>query len=100
MTELDTETKAAIDALVYRLKNRDDGTDDEPFAMEFVQAMIGRGWRPTEARRSKPWGTDKGEGDSPQPQPGRPGGTEYLEFRRRLDELNAAKQAIREDGAA
>ena len=51
MTELDRETQAVIDALVYRLANREDGTDDEPFAMEFVQALLGRGWRPTEARR-------------------------------------------------
>jgi hypothetical protein len=51
MTELDRETQAVIDALVYRLRNREDGTDDEPFAMEFVQALLGRGWRPTEARR-------------------------------------------------
>lgn len=99
MTELDTETKAAINALVYRLKNREDGTDDEPFAMEFVQAMIGRGWRPTEARRSKPWTTDKAEGDSPQPQADRPGGEEYLQFRRRLDEL-AAEAERRRIGAA
>ena len=53
MTELDREIQAAIDALVHRLRNRED-TDDEPFAMEFVQAMIGRGWRPTEARRIAP----------------------------------------------
>jgi hypothetical protein len=51
MTELDRETKAVIDALVYRLRNREEGTDDEPFAMEFVQALLGRGWRPSEARR-------------------------------------------------
>ena len=50
MTELDRETQAVIDALVYRLRNRGD-TDDEPLAMEFVQALLGRGWRPTEARR-------------------------------------------------
>ena len=98
MTELDAETKAAIDALVYRLKNREE-TDDEPFAMEFVQAMIGRGWRPTEARRSRPWTTAK-DGDSPQPQPDRPGGVEYLEFRRNLDELAARAAERRRGGAA
>jgi len=98
MTELDTETQAAIEALVHRLKNRED-TDDEPFAMEFVQAMIGRGWRPTEARKSKPWsrGTD---GDSPQPQPDRPGGAEYLEHRRLVDELAAQAAQRRRAGAA
>jgi hypothetical protein len=98
VTELDTETKAAIDALVYRLRNREDGTDDEPFAMEFVQAMIGRGWRPTEARHSRPW-SGKGDGDSPQPDAEKPGGTEYLEFRRRLDDL-AAEAERRRMGAA
>ena len=99
MTELDTETKAAINALVYRLKNREEA-DDEPFAMEFVQAMIGRGWRPTEARRSKPWTTDKAEGDSSQPQPDRPGGAEYLEHRRLVDEMAARAAAQRREGAA
>ncbi len=54
MTELDREIRAAIDALVHRLKNRTEGTDDEPFAMEFVQAMIGRGWRPTPAKTAAP----------------------------------------------
>lgn len=99
MTELDTETKAAIEALVHRLANREPGTDDEPFAMEFVQAMIGRGWRPTEARRSKPWtrGTD---GDSPQPDAARPGGQEYREFRQRLDGLAAQAAERRKAGAA
>lgn len=98
MTELDTETQAAIEALVHRLKNRE-GADDEPFAMEFVQAMIGRGWRPTEARRSKPWsrGTD---GDSPQPDAARPGGQEYREFRERLDGLAARSAVRRKAGAA
>lgn len=52
MTDLDRETAAAIDALVYRLKNREPGTDDEPFAQEFVMALRHRGWRPTEARAS------------------------------------------------
>ena len=98
MTELDTETKAAIEALVHRLRNREPGTDDEPFAMEFVQAMIGRGWRPTEARRSKPW-TKPADGDSPQPKADRPGGAEYIEFRQRLDEL-AAQAERRRTGAA
>ncbi len=98
MTELDREIQAAIDALVHRLKNRE-GADDEPFAMEFVQAMIGRGWRPTEARRSKPW-TAKADGDSPLPQPDRPGGAEYLEHRRRVDEMAARAAEQRRSGAA
>ena len=64
MTELDREIQAAIDALVHRLANRE-GTDDEPFAMEFVQAMIGRGWRPTEARRMVPLKPQPGAGSGP-----------------------------------
>jgi hypothetical protein len=51
--DLDRETKSAVDALVYRLKNREPGTDDEPFAQEYVIALRARGWRPTEART--PW---------------------------------------------
>ena len=53
MTELDREIRAAIDALVHRLTNRTE-SDDEPFAMEFIQAMIGRGWRPTPAKTTTP----------------------------------------------
>ena len=88
MTELDREIAAAVDALTHRLANRDPETDDEPFAMEFVQAMIGRGWRPTEARRAKPWSKTE-DGDSPQPQADKPGGVEYFEFRRKLDAIAA-----------
>jgi hypothetical protein len=56
--DLDRESTAAVDALVYRLRNRGDGegqfaTDDEPFAQEYVIALRARGWRPTEARA--PW---------------------------------------------
>ena len=98
MSELDREVQAAIDALVYRLANREEA-DDEPFAMEFVQAMLGRGWRPTEARRSKPW-TKAEDGDSPQPQASKPGGAEYLEHRRLIDELAARAAEQRRTGAA
>ena len=54
MTDLDRETQAAIEALVYRLRNRTD-EDDEPFAQEYVLAMRLRGWRPTEARAAASW---------------------------------------------
>ena len=54
MSDLDRETQAAIEALVYRLKNRTD-EDDEPFAQEYVMAMRARGWRPTEARVVPNW---------------------------------------------
>lgn len=65
MTELDRETKAVIDALVYRLRNREEATDDEPFAMEFVQALLGRGWRPTEARRMAMFPPPRSDGGKP-----------------------------------
>lgn len=51
----DHETTAAVDALAHRLRNRDPGTDDEVFALEFITALRGRGWRPTEARTAQPW---------------------------------------------
>lgn len=51
MTDLDTETRAAVSALVHRLRNRGDGEgqfsdDDELLAAEFVAAMTSRGWYP------------------------------------------------------
>ena len=49
----DAETSAAIEALVYRLKNRG-GEDDEVFALEYVTALRGRGWRPTPAKATAP----------------------------------------------
>ena len=59
MTELDRETNAAIDALEYRLKLRDEAVRDGldypdagPFALEFLTALRGQGWRPTPARAS------------------------------------------------
>lgn len=75
MTELDAETRAAIDALVFRLKNRGD-SDDEPFAAEFIAALRGRGWRPTEARAAPDW--RRAPGDARVPDAGRPGSAEYL----------------------
>lgn len=50
MTELDAETRAAVAALVFRLRNHGDtdplGADAEPFAEEFLAALKARGWRP------------------------------------------------------
>jgi hypothetical protein len=64
MTSRERETQAAVAALVHRLQNRGDGegqfaTDDKPFALEYVTALIGFGWRPFEAvrdTRSQPAG--------------------------------------------
>ena len=43
----DPDTTAAIDALTWRLRNREPGTDDEVFALEFITALRSRGWRVT-----------------------------------------------------
>lgn len=44
----DREKRFAVDALVYRLRNRGEA-DDEPLAAEFIAALWGRGWRPIDA---------------------------------------------------
>jgi hypothetical protein len=61
----DRETRSAIDALVHRLRNRDPGTDDEVFALEFITALRARGWRPTEARAAPAWRRPRGTGAPP-----------------------------------
>ena len=91
MSDLDRETQAAIEALVYRLRNRAD-EDDEPFALEYVTALRARGWRPTEARR--PWDYRQlPHGDGP------PASEETAarleETRRSLDEIIARQHATR-----
>ncbi len=55
MTDLDRETTAAVQALADRLRDRDPEVDDELFAREFILALRGRGWRPTEARLMPAW---------------------------------------------
>lgn len=58
---LDRQTRAAVAALTHRLRerdNQDDPTDAEIFALEYVHALRGQGWRPTNARRPEPWTTD------------------------------------------
>ena len=93
----DRESATAADALVYRLRNRGDGdgqfaTDDQLFAREYVTAMRGRGWRPTEART--PWDyRNPPHGDGP------PASEETAarleETRRSLDEIIARQHAER-----
>ena len=61
----DRETTAAIDALAHRLRNRDPGTDDEVFALEFITALRARGWRPTEARPAPDWKLPARHGTEP-----------------------------------
>ena len=91
MSDLDRETQAAIEALVYRLKNRTD-EDDEPFAQEYVTALRARGWRPTEARM--PW-----DYRNPPHGDGLPASEETVarleETRRSLDEIIARQHATR-----
>lgn len=65
MTDLDRETSAAVEALAHRIRNRDAAIlggsdceeigDSEVFAREFLTALRGRGWRPTEARVLPSW---------------------------------------------
>ena len=89
--DLDRESKAAVDALVYRLKNRTD-EDDEPFALEYVMAMRSRGWRPTEART--PWdyrNLPHGDGPPASEEPA----ARLEETRRSLDEIIARQHAAR-----
>ena len=74
----DHETRAAVDALIHRLRNRDPGTDDEPFALEYVTALRSRGWRPTEARVQPAWKLPTGHGVDPT--------EDYRAARRELDE--------------
>lgn len=73
-TDIDRETRLAVEALVYRLRNRGDA-DDEPFAAEFIAALKARGWRPTAAVPSPHW---RVQGDSHIPDTSRSGGAEYL----------------------
>jgi hypothetical protein len=58
----DPDTRSAIEALTRRLRNREPGTDDEVFALEFITALRARGWRPTEARVMPAWKRPAGSG--------------------------------------
>ena len=78
----DHETAAAVDAITYRLRNREPGTDDEVLARELITMLQGRGWRPTAAKPPPPWN---------QPRPG-PGEDTYSRG------LAAARESL--DGAA
>lgn len=99
----DQETTAAVVALTHRLRERDaavrDGTDHadaEVFALEFVTAMLGYGWRHV-AALARPKA-------APASEDGAGSGSHRAELlaplRAQLDELNAARQASREAGAA
>lgn len=79
----DPETRAAVDALTRRLANREPGTDDAVFALEFITALRARGWRPTEARLMPAWKHPAGHGTDPT--------ADYLAARHALDERLAWK---------
>lgn len=81
MSDLDRETRAAVDALVHRLRNPGDtdplGADAEPFAEEYVAAMKSRGWRPfLTPPPEADWRRASGGGRGPDPE--RPGGAAFL----------------------
>ncbi len=96
----DNETAAAIDALVYRVKARDaairdggDYPDAEPFALEFLTVLRGRGWRPTPARAvAPPMHAPAGTASTPR--------DETIAGLRADMEARAAAARAREDGAA
>lgn len=83
--DIDRETREAVAALVFRLRNRE-GADDEPFAQEFIAALKLRGWRPTEARPVPGWNRQHGGGAEPPHEA-------LAAVRAQFEELNAAKRA-------
>ena len=87
----DPDTRAAIDALTHRLRNRDPGTDDEVFALEFITALRARGWRPTEARVMPVWHRPAGHGVEPT--------GDYLAARQALDARLACRELEGGDAA-
>ncbi|MGW4663222.1 hypothetical protein [Streptosporangium sandarakinum] len=65
---LDEETRTAVAALTARVRNRDAAEDRQPaelFALEFMTALRGQGWRPTPARPTLRWSRPRGAGADP-----------------------------------
>ena len=50
----DAEITAAVAVVTRLLRDREDGTDDEVFALEVITALRGHGWRPTGAKSAAP----------------------------------------------
>lgn len=103
MTDLDGETRAAISALVHRLRNRGESEgqfspDDEPFAAEYVMSLRGYGWRPVLVPpASADW--RRASGNSRAPDPRRPGGADYLAAKAAMTARVTGPQAVlTEDG--
>lgn len=66
--DLDEASRAAVAALAHRIRNRDatdDPGDAEVFALEYLTALRGQGWRPTAARPAPSWQPNQG----PPPEP-------------------------------
>ena len=98
----DQETAAAIKALAHRILERDaamrdggDFADAEVFAAEYITAMRGHGWRHL-AALAKP---KAAPADAPTTD-GSHRAEMLAPLRAHLDELNAAKRAAIEEGAA
>jgi len=96
----DNETSDAIEALTHRVKLRDqairdgeDYPDAEPFALEFLTALRGQGWRPTAAKATSP------PLHAP-PLPDRPSRAESLAAVRADMEARAARGRAAKEGAA
>jgi hypothetical protein len=103
MTDLDAEARAAVAALVHRLRNRGDedgqfSLDDELFAAEFVTALRGYGWRPLlVAPAEADW--RKASGSSRLPDAAKPGGDAYLAAKAALAaRVTGPQQVLTEDG--
>jgi hypothetical protein len=91
---VERESRAAVDALVWRLKNRpEDDDNDELFAVEFITALKGHGWRPTLARPAPDWRSPRA--DSRLPSGENPGGADYLAKRAQI----FARAAVPADAA-
>jgi hypothetical protein len=78
---IDPDTGRAIDELAYKIRDRGDA-DVEVVAREFILRLRALGWRPTEAKPAPPWKIPPG--DSPDPDPDRPGGVEYIAVREKI----------------
>lgn len=82
----DPETTAAVEALAHRLRNKGD-EDPEVFALEFMTALRGRGWRVTSA---------KAQPDAHAPGAGLPSDPNVAEMvRRTRADVEATREAFR-----
>lgn len=68
-SKLDEASRLAVAALAARVRNRDAAEGDreaaELFALEFLTALRGQGWRPTAARPALRWSSPRSRGADP-----------------------------------